>query len=1550
MASALTILEGIRFPVTSAGDFQEGLISTQKTVGQQFLPEIYRFGDALQSVSNDVNVLTLDLTKVSAIAGQLGLGRFGEEALTTFTDTSARFSSVLQVEVEKSTAQLAKIANIYKVPLSQAENISASFNEISNSSTATGAELLDVVSRIGDIAGISLDQALAIAATGKNLGVSSEVLGTTFANTLSKLEADAAKFSAFLGVSTQEWVEIVENDGVFALNRLFEELQKYDKVFQSTFIRQNFGAGRVFSTINKFFNDFTSGQDSLVKFQGIAEESFRKGTSSIVEQANVLKGLNAQGVILQNTFFNLTENVVRDFLPQITETVKNLQELFKREDTREFGADIANGVAAIANGLFSATQFVIEYQEAFSGLLQLFGVFLGLKLAKFVVGTTARFADNTRTLINNTKSWQALNAEINKNGVITKALSFADPAQVQRSRDALNDITTQRQAQLTLARSLTGVEKQTALNRAKELKDLEKIALTEQTRLSRLSNIGSAFNISANAKQLTQVQEQIRLISAERVAQNKIIKTSTGVINEQATAFANNLAVQERNLRIQAAQLRQVSSLSGVMQLLGSNVSATAQRFSTFSGALTTIGGGVAALGRGFLNFITGPLGILITTIGIATDGFGLFTTEVSATERALNAQFSQLDTQKVTALNKEITSLTKKQQELNRVLQSGDLSTSSTLRERETIIQKSSEALIDTLRVYDDVQKKEEAINTTADQGLQRRIEIRKEITKTQDEIGKLQKQLALAQSPRNNGGALGVSITESLIDTDSLDKEIAKLTQRRTDLEKELNSEFSFNIEATAQVEKAATQIDNFINQDVQALLSNATKPLQALIDQVLQEKIIAQQIQENEKQIQDLNLSLAEFDKVRKQLNVVENKRESNITRTAADVKDLELAYTNLQKKVEENNETFKGEARTRTELQKTNVELLKRQKTVTDNIKQIERLNSELATGQDEKVLEQFTGLRGSSEALEAVRKSVQGLSIEQTANTSRAQTQVIQYSRLVRQYLLTQRASTTLSDAIKDLKISQDLADDSLQENTRNVQELATRYQSLRDSIKKAFEPSDDEKLNQQLKFQKDILKESNKDLDERIAKLNQRVDDGSLSEKRAAREIAALEQIKQSNQEAFDFTKAQKEAELARQNIEKTFKELKNLQENASTQSLNNDFAAFRVTTNNANEKIVELNKELEILSQKGPKLKNNVTGLSTSIITEKEFSDFLQRSQDIQRSLLSLDNEVQNANKRDLDLQVAQSENELVKFTNSAKNLREEIANIQTANPEFTELGQEIITTFNNATPTVDRFRESLDNLLTSINSVRKDSLTFEIDFGKEIASAVTTLNSEIARASTSSVVSNAERAIVANLQRNIEEQFNANELKVTQLLNIEPVIENDFERKINQDIIDKNIVARVKVEAVVDSVSGAANLQVVGRRDGGPLGNFKRADGLLSGKGTSRSDSIPFMGSAGEFVLNAKTVKQLGGAAGVERLIQRLNNQRLPAFRNGGSLSPIVPRTPAIKNNNAAVTERIAIDLTTDTGQQVRLFAENKPSAQEFVKMLNNSKRTRG
>lgn len=629
VSAALATISVAIFPVKAAADFQQQLLDVAKTTNYTDA-QIAQLALRMQELSTQTNVAADDLAKIAAGAGQLGIGAGSVEELTRFTETASRFASALNVSVEDSTSGLGKIRNIFGIMSDDVERLSSTLNQVSNTSTATGNELLDIIQRIGTAGGtLNLQQATAFAAYGKDLGLTSETVGTTLNKIFLDLQSKAADVAGLIGRPVEEFADLVKTDGVAAYKLYIDALTKLDNVQRSIVSEQITGGGRIAAFVTSSINDANKGFYLLDKNLGNANKGWDEGTSSIKEQERVLTGVNAQLAILRNVFVNIATTVGTKALPYVTDLVNRLQEWGKDTSVVARIEEFADGIGFWIERLITLVSTLTGFASAIVPVAATLSLLIKIKIGLWLFNLAKQFGVATLAAKNTAAAWIALGKA--NQGVAQTIAQQAAQAQKQATNAGKAAPNLSNLAKLAVAMDAVYSPlraQQTALREEYVKTDSRISALTAR----RATSLTSIYNTMQAISQAQQSQ-------ARRVY--KAALSATGDVN-QARAARTTFNQQTRAEIARLAALQQqrdtayTKFIDGLQQKVAgistqqkqvaqqvSRVGAPAIIFDGIATGATKAVKGIAAAGAAFLRF-AGPIATVISLVYFFLDLFGL--------------------------------------------------------------------------------------------------------------------------------------------------------------------------------------------------------------------------------------------------------------------------------------------------------------------------------------------------------------------------------------------------------------------------------------------------------------------------------------------------------------------------------------------------------------------------------------------------------------------------------------------------------------------------------------------------------------------------------------------------------------------------------------------------------------------------------------------------------------------------------------------------------------------------------------------------------------
>jgi TP901 family phage tail tape measure protein len=599
VASLAAAFKAVSFPAGKAIEFERALKDIQKTT--EFTDEaINALGDSLRKLSRETGVAATELAEIAARAGQLGLGREGQQSILDFTDTIARFAVVADISVDQAATSLGKITNIFRIPIEQAESVSAAINELSNTTTATADQLIDVVRRVGDAGGLlEFAETAALAAQALELGQTPEVAGTAIIKTFSNAAVKAEEFASVLGITTQQWVNQLQTEGVGAIQAVATQIASLGTLERSSLIKTLFGGGRQFSFGAKFVQDAANDFKILNVTLRTAADAYKEATSAQEEYERITDSTQRQIEILGARLGELAIQFGDVLLPVIRDAVDGLNEFL---DDPQVQARLQIFAETLRDALESFINFVAELansEEAFNNFFNIIKLLVGLGLISFfksvvggVVRLGARLVVMTKVVGLANAGWRVFGRTL---GLAATGATAASIASGQAAKEASDKIAAGQTKVITLTRQQTLLEKERNRLLANRLA-LRQRLVREGIRESQQA--GQGF------------QSQLRRGRAVRDAVNA--GSARGAGDQRVLTNLNT----------------QIKSVDKSLIKAGTTAGRFASRFGTLAKVFGTVG-------RSILGFLGGPIGILITVLAgplflLISKFFGSLTDEVS--------------------------------------------------------------------------------------------------------------------------------------------------------------------------------------------------------------------------------------------------------------------------------------------------------------------------------------------------------------------------------------------------------------------------------------------------------------------------------------------------------------------------------------------------------------------------------------------------------------------------------------------------------------------------------------------------------------------------------------------------------------------------------------------------------------------------------------------------------------------------------------------------------------------------------------------------------
>ena len=381
-------------PIKMATDFESSMADVRKVVDFDTPQQFQQMQQDLLAMTHRIPMAGKELAAIAASGGQLGIAR---QDIAGFTETVAKMSVAFDMSADAAGDSMAKLANVYQIPIAQIGKLGDAINHLSNSSPAKASDIVTALGRVGGVAkqfGLTELQTASLANAFISLGKPPEVAGTAINGMLTKLmtaDKGGRKFQAALkamGISAQELKANIAKNGEQALVDFLQQINKLPKAKQMGTLVDLFGleyaddvavlAGSI-ETYQKSINALKeTGKDGKPAFAGSMDKEFAARSATTANNWQLFK----------NQMAHLAISIGSVMLPAVNDLLNSLKPMVEQfirfaQAHPDLIKNVYLAIAAFAG--FKAGSLVVRY---------------GLSLiGSAIFGTAGKFLSFSATLL-----------------------------------------------------------------------------------------------------------------------------------------------------------------------------------------------------------------------------------------------------------------------------------------------------------------------------------------------------------------------------------------------------------------------------------------------------------------------------------------------------------------------------------------------------------------------------------------------------------------------------------------------------------------------------------------------------------------------------------------------------------------------------------------------------------------------------------------------------------------------------------------------------------------------------------------------------------------------------------------------------------------------------------------------------------------------------------------------------------------------------------------------------------------------------------------------
>ena len=301
---AMAGMGAVLVPIKAAMDFESSMADVRKVVDFDTPQQFKEMEQQLLNMTHRIPMAATELSKIAASGGQLGIAR---QDIAGFTETIAKMSVAFDMSADAAGDSMAKLANVYKIPIAKIGELGDAINHLSNSSPAKASDIVNTLGRVGGVAkqfGLTELQTASLSNAFISLGRSPEVAGTAINGMLTKLataEKGGNKFQAALksmGVSARDLKRDIAQNGEQALMDFLKAVNKLPKDKQMGTLVDLFGLEYAddvavltgsLETYQKSIDALKNGKDGKPIFSGSMDKEFAARSATTANNWQLFK-------------------------------------------------------------------------------------------------------------------------------------------------------------------------------------------------------------------------------------------------------------------------------------------------------------------------------------------------------------------------------------------------------------------------------------------------------------------------------------------------------------------------------------------------------------------------------------------------------------------------------------------------------------------------------------------------------------------------------------------------------------------------------------------------------------------------------------------------------------------------------------------------------------------------------------------------------------------------------------------------------------------------------------------------------------------------------------------------------------------------------------------------------------------------------------------------------------------------------------------------------------------------------------------------------------
>lgn len=313
--------------VNKAIAFESAMAEVNKTVDFATNDGLANMRKELQALTTEIPQSFEELAGVAAVAGQLGIA---EKDIVGFTETIAKMGVAFDMSSADAADSMAKIANVFALPIENVGELGDTINTLSNSMASTAPNIIDFMMRSAALAKtfkLSADDTAAFGSALVALGWQPEAASTAFNSMLMTLsDLDGLSKSGIiglqqLGLDTAEFAEITRTDGKGAILEVIDAVNMLDESSRIAALSNLFGkeAAAKIASMATGLDTVNGALEATLNTAGSTEAEFQKISATTANKIKLFKSnIDSMSASVGEAFIPALNDMLSTMTPIVT--------------------------------------------------------------------------------------------------------------------------------------------------------------------------------------------------------------------------------------------------------------------------------------------------------------------------------------------------------------------------------------------------------------------------------------------------------------------------------------------------------------------------------------------------------------------------------------------------------------------------------------------------------------------------------------------------------------------------------------------------------------------------------------------------------------------------------------------------------------------------------------------------------------------------------------------------------------------------------------------------------------------------------------------------------------------------------------------------------------------------------------------------------------------------------------------------------------------------------------------------------------------------------